>query len=82
MAGKIVQIISIIWPSSSNRWVNLLKNRLIKTCLTKMVIIIKIIKVWSWKKIICSIKGEALSWRRRIFHVAISKKSLNFIFGV
>lgn len=26
IAGKIVQIISIVWPSSKNRLLNLLKN--------------------------------------------------------
>ena len=27
--------------------------------------------VWSWKKVSCSIKGDALSWRPRYPHVAI-----------
>lgn len=75
-------MISISWPSSKNRWENLLKKSVTNNCPTKTVIITKIIKVWSWKNESCSIKGEALSWRRRVFHVVISKKSLNFIIGV
>lgn len=75
-------MISIICPSNKYRWIFKLNSRLIMSCPTRIVIIIKIIKVWSWKKISCSIMGDALSWRRRVFHVAISKKSLNFIFGV
>lgn len=81
-AGKIVQMISIVWPSSKNRLINLLKNNENINCPTKTVIITKINNVWSWKKDNCSIKGDALSWREINFHVVISKKSLNFIFGV
>lgn len=55
----------------------LLKNNLIIIYLTKIVIIIKITKVWSWKKIICSIKGEALFCKFMFDHVAISKKRIN-----
>lgn len=33
----------------------------------------RIIMVWSWKKTICSIIGEALSGKEILFHVAISK---------
>lgn len=40
------------------------------------MIIIKIIKVWSWKKIICSINGDAPFWRLRFDQVAISKKRI------
>lgn len=35
------------------------------------------IKVWSWKKIICSINGEALFCKFKFDHVAISKKRIN-----
>lgn len=73
-AGKIVQIISIIWPSNKKRWDNLLKIRLINNCPTKIVMIVKINNVWSWKNINCSINGEALSWTWIDFHVEISKK--------
>lgn len=82
IAGKIVQIISIIWPSNKYRWMNLLKSILINICPTKIVITTKIVRVWSWKNINCSIKGDALSWSSNVFHVEISKKSINFIFGV
>lgn len=44
--------------------------------------IIKINKVWSWKNVNCSIRGEALSCNNKVFHVEISKKSLIFIIGV
>lgn len=74
-------MISIAWPSNRNRFVNLLKKSLIIICLTRIVITTRIRRVWSWKKDSCSIKGEALSCNINIFHVAISKKSLNFIYG-
>jgi hypothetical protein len=45
MAGKIVQIISIVCPWSRNRLVNLLKNNMNIKYPTKIVIIIKINKV-------------------------------------
>lgn len=80
IAGKIVQIISIFCPSSRNRLFNLLKNRLLIKYPTKIVIINKISRVWSWKKDNCSIRGEALSWRLRFDQVAISKESINFIY--
>lgn len=82
IAGRIVQIVSINWPSSKNRCESLFNNILNSICLTKIVIKIKIKIVWSWNNVRCSIKGEALSWRKRVFHVEISKKRLNFIFGV
>lgn len=47
IAGIIVQINSIIWPSSRNRLIYLLKNNLIIKYPTKIVIITKIINVWS-----------------------------------
>lgn len=50
--------------------------------MTKIVIIIKINKVWSWKKESCSISGEALSWRRRVFHVEISNKRKLYLWGL
>lgn len=76
IAGRIVQINSIICPSSKNRLINLLANKLSIMYPTKIVIINKIIKVWSWKKTICSIKGEALFCKLRLDHVAISKKRI------
>lgn len=77
-AGRIVQIISIVWPSSKNRWENLLNNKLINNCPTKIVIIVKINNAWSWKKVNCSIIGEALSWSWISFQVEISKKVITY----
>lgn len=47
IAGRIVQINSIVCPSNRNRWVSLLKNRPANNCPTRIVIIIKIRRVWS-----------------------------------
>lgn len=82
IAGRIVQINSIVCPSNRNRWVSLLKNRPANNCPTRIVIIIKIRRVWSWKKASCSMRGDALSCRSSSFQVAISKKSENFMYGV
>lgn len=62
IAGIIVQITSIIWPSRSNRLLSLLKKRDNIIYLTNIVIINKINIVWSWKKINCSIKGDIPSF--------------------
>jgi hypothetical protein len=40
---------------------------------TIVIIKIKIVIAWSWKKISCSIKGEAAFWNPSAAHVAISK---------
>ena len=56
-----------------------LKNSVIIIYPTNEVIKIKIIIVWSWKKINCSIRGEALSWRPKYAHVAIFYGNINFI---
>lgn len=37
------------------------------------IIKIKIVIAWSWKKISCSIKGDAAFWNPMAIHVAISK---------
>lgn len=71
MAGRIVQIISIVCPCNKNRLLKLLKNNIIIKYETKMVIIIKINIVWSWKKFNCSINGEFLSCKPKLDHVAI-----------
>jgi hypothetical protein len=81
IAGRMVQINSINCPSKRYRLINLLKNNIVINCLTKIVIINKTNKVWSWKNESCSIRGDLLSWRSRVFHVAISKKRF-FIYGV
>lgn len=49
MAGRIVQINSIVCPSKRNRLFNLLKKSLDIKYPTITVIITKIINVWSWK---------------------------------
>ena len=82
IAGKIVHTNSIICPSNKYRWVNLLKNKLVINWPTKIVIITNTNKAWSWKKFSCSINGDLLSCNKYNCQVAISKKSLNFIFGV
>ena len=79
IAGSTVQIISIVCPSSRYRLVIELKNRVIIIYPTREVIKIRIIIVWSWKKINCSIRGEALSWRPKYAHVAIFYGNINFI---
>lgn len=52
--GIIVQIISIEWPWSKFRLINLLYDKEIKIYRIKIVIKIMIIIVKSWKKIIIS----------------------------
>lgn len=74
IAGKIVQINSIICSSNKSRLVNLLKNNVVIKYEIKMMINVRIINVKSWKKIICSIKGEDLSWKFKFDHVGISKE--------
>ena len=75
IAGIIVQIISIVWPSNRYRKLNWFLNIDIIKYLTITVIINKINNVWSWKNANCSVNGEALSWSEYIFQVAFSKKS-------
>jgi len=51
--------------------------------ITVVMIISMIIRAWSWKKISCSMIGDALSWRLRFSHVVIFvlMKVKNFIHG-
>lgn len=70
-AGIMVQIISINCPSRRNRLIYLLKNSVNIKYPTRIVIIVKIIRVWSWKKDSCSISGEAPSWRLKLDQVAM-----------
>lgn len=44
--------------------------------------IVKINNAWSWKNLSCSIIGDDLSCINKVFHVAISKKSLLYIWGL
>lgn len=77
IVGRIVQITSIVWPSRSRRLVNLLKNNDPIIYDTIIVIMVRINNVWSWKKISCSIRGEALFWKFKLAQVAITNKSIN-----
>ena len=81
MAGITVQIISIVCPSKRNRLVIELKNNVAIIYPTKVVIKIKTIIAWSWKKINCSIRGEALSWKPKNPHVAIFYGNNSFVLG-
>jgi len=81
IAGTTVQIISIVCPSSRNRLVIELKNNVAIIYPTKVVIKISTIIAWSWKKISCSIRGEALSWKPKKPHVAIFYGNTNFVIG-
>jgi len=81
IAGTTVQIISIVCPSSKNRLVIELKNNVAIIYPTKVVIKISTIIAWSWKKISCSIRGEALSWKPKKPHVAIFYGNINFVIG-
>ena len=63
--------------------VSLLKKRVDIIYPTRVVIRIRTSIAWSWKKISCSMSGEALSWNPRAFHDAIGflKKVVNFLLG-
>lgn len=52
----------------------LLKIVVNKLNATIVVIKIKMVMVWSWKKINCSIKGEEAFWNPSAAQVAISKE--------
>lgn len=71
IAGAMVQMVSIIWPSRMNRLVCLFWMILIIVYMTVVMIISIIIRAWSWKKISCSMIGDALSCRLRFNHVVI-----------
>lgn len=71
--GIIVQNNSRGWDSSINWSMFLLNEVEIKLNPTIVTIRIKIVIVWSWKKISCSMRGEAAFWRLRADQVEISK---------
>lgn len=50
-----------------------------KLNLTIVVIKIKIVRVWSWKKINCSIKGEAAFWNPIAAQDGISKENKFYV---
>lgn len=71
IAGRIVHTSSIVCPSSKYRLISLFVSKEDIMYPTRIVIIIKIINVWSWKKINCSINGELASWVPKFDQVAI-----------
>jgi hypothetical protein len=40
---------------------------------------IRIVRVWSWKKISCSIRGDEAFWKPKADHVGISKEIVIYI---
>jgi len=77
--GTMVQNNSSSWDSNICWSIFLLKiveNRLNPTI---VIIKIKIVMAWSWKKINCSIRGEAAFWNPRADQVAISKEIFIYI---
>ena len=70
-AGRIVQIVSISWPSIKNLWYLFLITIEIIKFNVKIVIKIRIIIEWSWKNKSCSILGEVLSWNDKAIHEGI-----------
>ena len=82
IAGAIVQIVSIICPSKMNRLVCLFWIILIIVYIIVVIIINIIIRALSWKKINCSIIGDALSCNLKFNHVVIvgSNESFNTLF--
>jgi hypothetical protein len=71
IAGAVVQMFSIICPSMMNCLVCLFWMILIIVYITVVNIINVIIDTWSWKKITCSMIGDALSCNLRFNHVVI-----------
>lgn len=82
--GVIVQNNSNEWDSSILTPKFFIETDFNKLNLTIVTIKIKIVIVWLWKKINCSIKGEFAFWKLRHDHEGIltinSKKDINLIF--
>ena len=78
--GEIVQNNSKDWDSIVNLSRRGLKMVVIILKVTIVVIRAKIVIVWSWKKINCSINDEEAFWKLIADQVEISKRNL-FIFG-
>lgn len=74
IAGTAVQIISMVCPSNNFKFVNLFNIKVIKRYEMKAVIIVKINIVWSWKKINCSIIGEAAFCKVKFLQCGIFKE--------
>ena len=71
IAGAIVQMVSVICPSMLNHLVCLLWMILIIVYITVVIIINIIINTWSWKKINCSMTGDALSCNLRFHRLVV-----------
>lgn len=71
--GIIVQKSSS--PCDSNIYWSILDLNKVENKLnpTIEIIRIRIVRVWSWKKISCSIRGQAAFWNPNADQVAISK---------
>jgi len=70
--GKIVHTVSISCPSMINLLNLLIINKDKTKYNVRTVIVIKTIIVWSWKNVICSIKGEEASWKDKAIHIGIN----------
>jgi hypothetical protein len=71
IAGAVLQMFSIIYPSMMNCLVRLFWMILIIVYITVVIIINIIIDACSWEKITCSMIGDALSYNLRFNHVVI-----------
>ena len=70
-AGRIVQMVSISWPSMMNL-LNFFPTTKVNTKYKVMIVIsTRIIMAWSWKNKICSMIGEEVSWKEMAIHVGI-----------
>lgn len=77
--GIIVQNNSNLWDSIicwSILVLNMVENKLNPTI---EIIKIRIVNVWSWKKINCSMRGEEAFWNPKAAQVAIFKR-INYSF--
>lgn len=79
-AGTIVQNNSKGWDSNIYWSIFEFKQVEIKLYPTIVIIRIRMVKVWSWKKINCSIRGDAAFWKFKAAQVEISKGGLNLMF--
>ena len=75
--GIIVQNSSSPWDSNMCWSILVLKIVENKLNPTIVIIKIKIVRVWSWKKINCSIKGDDAFWKPKAAHVAIFKGKIH-----
>lgn len=74
--GRIVQMVSISCPSLINLLKFLVKNKETTKYNVKIVIVIRTIIVWSWKKRMCSIEGEDASWKDKAIQIGIKDQYL------